>query len=97
MTFNVKRTNSLFFALKFRDINNIFLFQSSETEAIDGSDYAKLFIIYIGSMVARLGAMSIFMRFLQQLGYGLTWKEVFILAYGGLKGAIGISIALIVA
>lgn len=72
-------------------------FNSSETEAIDGSDYIKLFIIYIGSIVARLGAMSIFMRLLQQLGYGLTWKEVFILAYGGLKGAIGISIALIVA
>jgi NhaP-type Na+/H+ or K+/H+ antiporter len=30
-------------------------------------------------------------------GYGLSWKEVYVLAYGGLRGAIGICFALIVA
>lgn len=47
-------------------------------------------------MIARLAAISVFMYFLQRLGYGLTWKEVYILAFGGLKGAVGISIALII-
>lgn len=59
-------------------------------------DYYKLICIYMFSIVARLGSISLFMPLLERLGYGLTWKEVYILAYGGLKGAVGISIALIV-
>lgn len=31
------------------------------------------------------------------MGYGLTWKEVYVLSYGGLRGAVGIAFSLIVA
>ncbi len=30
------------------------------------------------------------------MGYGLSWREVFVLTYGGLRGAVGIAFALIV-
>ena len=33
---------------------------------------------------------------LKHLGYGITWKELIILFYGGLRGAICMSLALIV-
>jgi NhaP-type Na+/H+ and K+/H+ antiporter len=36
------------------------------------------------------------MKWLSTLGYGLNMKEALIIAYTGLKGAIGISLALLV-
>jgi len=63
---------------------------------VKSSDYYKLLLIYLASMVSRLISMSVFMHFLERLGYGLTWKDVYILAYGGLKGAVGIAISLII-
>ncbi|EAR83252.2 sodium/hydrogen exchanger family protein (macronuclear) [Tetrahymena thermophila SB210] len=73
-----------------------FTFYSEETSGITTPDYYKLFLIYIFTIISRLASISMFMHFLQRLGYGLTWHEVYVLAYGGLKGAIGVSIALIV-
>jgi NhaP-type Na+/H+ or K+/H+ antiporter len=48
-------------------------------------------------MAARFLAIACFMNWLKNWGYGLSWKEVYVLAYGGLRGAIGICFALIVA
>jgi NhaP-type Na+/H+ or K+/H+ antiporter len=47
-------------------------------------------------IAARFLAIAAFMKFLKNMGYGLTWKEVYVLTYGGLRGAVGISFALIV-
>ena len=33
---------------------------------------------------------------LKRLGYGITWKHAVILSYGGLRGAVGLTLALIV-
>ncbi len=48
-------------------------------------------------MLSRFSAIACFFPWLKKWGYGLTWKEVYVLTYGGLRGAIGISFALIVA
>ena len=62
-------------------------------------------------MIVRFSAIAIFMPILKRVAYGLTWVEVpliyllkefhplkvVVLAYGGLRGAIGIAFALIVA
>ncbi len=47
-------------------------------------------------ILSRFGSIAIFMTWLKKWGYGLTWKEVYVLTYGGLRGAIGISFAMIV-
>ncbi|KAL4469081.1 hypothetical protein ABPG72_007760 [Tetrahymena utriculariae] len=73
-----------------------FTFYSEETSSYTRPDYYKLFLIYVFTIISRLASISMFMHFLQRLGYGLTWHEVYVLAYGGLKGAVGVSIALIV-
>ena len=59
-------------------------------------DFYKLIILYICMIVARFIAISLFMGVLPSLGYGLTWKDVYVLTYGGLRGAIGLSFSLIV-
>ena len=33
---------------------------------------------------------------LKRTGYGLTWQEGAVLVYGGLRGAVGLALALIV-
>jgi NhaP-type Na+/H+ or K+/H+ antiporter len=47
-------------------------------------------------MVGRFLAISIFMPWLTRTGYGLAWKEVIVLTYGGIRGAVGITFALLV-
>ena len=47
-------------------------------------------------LVVRFSAIALFMPILKKIAYGLTWAEVIALAYGGLRGAIGIAFALIV-
>eukprot|EP00331_Platyophrya_macrostoma_P017204 CAMPEP_0176462354 /NCGR_PEP_ID=MMETSP0127-20121128/35212_1 /TAXON_ID=938130 /ORGANISM="Platyophrya macrostoma, Strain WH" /LENGTH=690 /DNA_ID=CAMNT_0017854245 /DNA_START=324 /DNA_END=2396 /DNA_ORIENTATION=- len=37
-----------------------------------------------------------FMPFLMKSGYGLTWRESLVVCYGGLRGALGLALALIV-
>jgi NhaP-type Na+/H+ or K+/H+ antiporter len=61
------------------------------------SDYTKLFALWGLCMVGRFLAIAFFMPFLTRIGYGLNWREVIVLTYGGLRGAVGITFALIVA
>mmetsp|Transcript_38779 Transcript_38779/g.34471 ORF Transcript_38779/g.34471 Transcript_38779/m.34471 type:complete len:454 (+) Transcript_38779:202-1563(+) len=60
-------------------------------------DYIKLLGLYLCMMGARYFSIAMFMPIIKTQGYGLTWDEVFILMYGGLRGAIGICFALIIA
>eukprot|EP00828_Plagiopyla_frontata_P032517 TRINITY_DN4237_c0_g2_i3.p1 TRINITY_DN4237_c0_g2~~TRINITY_DN4237_c0_g2_i3.p1 ORF type:complete len:1010 (-),score=126.86 TRINITY_DN4237_c0_g2_i3:14-3043(-) len=60
-------------------------------------DYIKLIFIYIFMNIARFISLSIFYKFIVSWGYGLTGKEFFVLCYGGLRGAVGISFAMIAA
>lgn len=45
---------------------------------------------------ARFISISLFMGVLPSLGYGMTWRDVYVLTYGGLRGAIELSFSLIV-
>jgi NhaP-type Na+/H+ or K+/H+ antiporter len=40
--------------------------------------------------------ITLFSPILRNLGYGLTWKEGFIMMFGGLRGAVGLALALLV-
>lgn len=59
-------------------------------------DFYKLLILYVCMIGARFISISLFMGVLPSLGYGLTWRDVYVLTYGGLRGAIGLSFSLIV-
>lgn len=57
--------------------------------SIKTGDYFKLLGLYLCMILSRFGSIACFMSWLRKWGYGLTWKEVYVLAYGGLRGAIG--------
>jgi NhaP-type Na+/H+ or K+/H+ antiporter len=60
-------------------------------------DFYKLIPLWGCAFVGRFMSIGLFMHWLKKWGYGLVWKEVIVLAYGGLRGAVGITFALIVA
>lgn len=53
--------------------------------------------LYFCMTLARFLSIVIFMPTLKKSGYGLTMKEVYVLTYGGLRGAVGIAFSLIIA
>jgi NhaP-type Na+/H+ or K+/H+ antiporter len=52
--------------------------------------------LYICIHVTRALVVACFWPFLKTMGYGITWKEACILVYGGLRGAVGMVMGLIV-
>lgn len=50
--------------------------------------------IYLFAVFARFSSIWVFIRYLRKLGEGLNWKEVSLLTAAGLKGAIGIALAM---
>lgn len=66
-------------------------------QLISFDEIVKLLILYVCMTFARFFSIAIFMPKLQSEGYGLGWREVFALTYGGLRGAVGIAFTLILA
>jgi NhaP-type Na+/H+ or K+/H+ antiporter len=60
-------------------------------------EFLNLFILYLCMIASRFLGIIVFKGYLFKAGYGLTFKEVIVLTIGGLRGAVGISFALIVA
>lgn len=60
-------------------------------------DLILLFVIYLATVIIRGVTILIFFPLLKRFGYGIDLKNGFVLWYGGLKGAIGLALALIVA
>lgn len=60
-------------------------------------DALVLLLIFIGLHVARLGTVYLFYPIMKRIGYGLSLKDSVVLWWGGLRGAVGLSLALIVA
>lgn len=53
-------------------------------------------LVYVGVNIVRMLVISILYPFMKKAGYGLTRHESFILAWGGLRGALGLTLALMV-
>ena len=52
--------------------------------------------IYIGINVIRLFVIFLFYPLMKRCGYGLTIRECILLGWGGLRGALGLTLALVV-
>lgn len=61
------------------------------------NDLAILLVVYVGIHVARLGAIYLFYPLMKKIGYGIAFKDSVVLWWGGLRGAVGLALALIVA
>lgn len=50
--------------------------------------------IYLAALLSRFFSIGVFIRYLRKFGEGMTWSEVLVLTFAGLKGAIGIALAM---
>ncbi|XP_052797553.1 sodium/hydrogen exchanger 10-like isoform X2 [Mya arenaria] len=64
---------------------------------LHGIDWFYMFSVYLGCFVIRGLVIAIFSPILRHTGYGLTWKEGAVMTWGGLRGAVGLALALQVA
>jgi NhaP-type Na+/H+ or K+/H+ antiporter/CRP-like cAMP-binding protein len=60
-------------------------------------DFLILAIIYISMLIIRALVIVVFYPLMKKIGYGLNAKDAAIVWWGGLRGAIGLALALIVA
>jgi NhaP-type Na+/H+ or K+/H+ antiporter len=71
--------------------------QLIEKSTITSSDWIKLFIFFILLNICRLLMVLTLLPILRSFGYGVTMKEFVVIVYGGIRGAVGLCFALLVA
>jgi len=59
-------------------------------------DFGLLFANYGLLHVIRFGCIFIFWPFLRMMGYGMEFRHVVLCSYAGLRGAVGLALALMV-
>lgn len=60
-------------------------------------DYLKLLGIYVILHFIRFFMILVFWPILRKIGYGMSFNQVVLCSYAGLRGAVGLCLALIVA
>ncbi|XP_047250234.1 sodium/hydrogen exchanger 8 [Capsicum annuum] len=58
------------------------------------NSWGYLILLYVLIIVSRAVVVGVLYPFLRYFGYGLDWKEAFILVWGGLRGAVALSLSL---
>ncbi|XP_057290115.1 sodium/hydrogen exchanger 10-like [Hydractinia symbiolongicarpus] len=66
-------------------------------DVIESLDWLYIIVDYFGIIVIRAIVIILFSPFLTRLGYGLPWKDAVVMIWGGLRGAVGLALALQVA
>ena len=61
-----------------------------------GNQVTLNFILWIILGFIRAGVVALFSPILTKIGYGLTLKEAAVLVWGGLRGAVSLSLALLI-
>jgi NhaP-type Na+/H+ or K+/H+ antiporter len=59
-------------------------------------DLGKLILFYVCLNIIRAFIVGIFYPIMRRIGYGTSLAESFVLVYGGLRGAVGLALALMV-
>eukprot|EP00249_Psilotum_nudum_P020794 c27850_g1_i1 orf=499-4035(-) len=68
----------------------------SRHNAFEGRDWAYLLLLYIFVQLSRAVVVIALYPGLQYFGYGLDWKEAIVLSWAGLRGAVALSLSLMV-
>ena len=59
-------------------------------------DLAKVLVAYLGINAVRLAVVGLFFWPLRQLGTGFDWRTALVVVWGGLRGSVGLALALII-
>ncbi len=63
-------------------------------ESFDGMDWVYLLITYILMTVIRFSLFGMFFPIISKIGLKSNWKEMVFQSFGGLRGAVGIALAI---
>lgn len=63
---------------------------------IQGVDWGSLFILYLWLNIVRFVMILLFYPVLKRIGYGFSLREACLLAFGGLRGAVGLTLGLFI-
>ncbi|CAI5988173.1 unnamed protein product [Closterium sp. NIES-65] len=63
---------------------------------IKGADWGYMVLLYVFVQLSRVVVVGVLYPGLASSGYGLTWKEAIILVWSGLRGAVALTLALLV-
>jgi len=66
----------------------------TDTQHLRFQDFWYLLIFYVIVNVIRFGMVGLFMPLLMRCGYGLSLRDAIVLSWGGLRGAVGLALAL---
>ena len=67
-----------------------------EDNVIEWQDYFKCIALYVLLHLIRFFIIFVIKWPMSKLGYGMNWREATVLGYSGLRGAVSLSLALIV-
>jgi len=68
-----------------------------EKTTIGGSDWIRMFIFWILMIIMRFAVVMACYPVLNRSGYGITKNDILVIVWGGLRGALGLTLALMVA
>ncbi|XP_022089278.1 sodium/hydrogen exchanger 10-like [Acanthaster planci] len=63
---------------------------------VEPIDWFYVFALYVGVNIIRGFVIAVFSPILSRVGYGLSWRNGVIMTWGGLRGAVGLAMALLV-
>ncbi|XP_070552787.1 sperm-specific sodium:proton exchanger-like [Ptychodera flava] len=63
---------------------------------VESSDWFYILATYMGINIIRAIAIALFSPILSRIGYGLSWRNAAVMTWGGLRGAVGLALALLV-
>lgn len=63
---------------------------------IDSTDLGYAFLLWVFLFLIRLATVILFYPLLRRGSYGLNWKDGLVLSWAGLRGAVGLTLSLIV-
>ena len=60
----------------------------------DAEDWTNLIINYVGLTIIRTTVIFLCLPIFRRMKYGFTWQEALVCSWGGLRGAVGLAMAL---
>lgn len=69
-------------------------FEDVQTYQIQAMDFGWLFVLYLLVMVIRFIQVGVLYPIFSRIGLKSNWREATFLAYGGLRGAVGVALGL---
>ena len=75
-----------------KDVRRLHRFLSLQVSAVD---YCWAVLTYLCLVVIRFAGIFLLLPILSRTGYGMTWQGAVVAAWGGLRGALGLALALV--